>query len=186
MTDLPKLKRIIWRRRNGGDYVAYWVRSKKGARLGFPIKMQRLWRGDALTMSDVETISTAARGLDREMKDWIKNGPQGKPSRRTVERGYVYFAQCGDTIKIGFSMSVTGRIRSLQTSNGALVVLLGTIPGTRDREKAIHGMFRNARLAGEWFRATPELIDFVENITKSNVRKGVSNDSNVEGLSHCS
>jgi hypothetical protein len=43
-------------------------------------------------------------------------------------------------------------------------------------------MFRDLRGIGEWFRAAPELVAYVENVLKTNVRTPCDEDSNAQGL----
>lgn len=73
----------------------------------------------------------------------------------------VYFAAAGDRIKIGWSRKVASRIAQLQTGNPEPVRLLATMPGGVSKERELHRRFAHARLAGEWFTATPDLEEFV-------------------------
>lgn len=73
----------------------------------------------------------------------------------------VYFAQAGDRIKIGWSRNVGARIAQLQTGNPDPVQLLATTPGARSLERQLHARFATARVAGEWFDATDELLAYV-------------------------
>lgn len=73
----------------------------------------------------------------------------------------VYFAAAGDRIKIGWSRKVANRIAQLQTGNPEPVMLLATMPGGVSKERELHRRFAHARLAGEWFTATPDLVDFI-------------------------
>lgn len=73
----------------------------------------------------------------------------------------VYFARAGDRIKIGWSRQVASRLAHLQTGNATPIELLGVLPGARSKERELHDRFADARVAGEWFEATPELLDFI-------------------------
>lgn len=77
----------------------------------------------------------------------------------------IYFIQDESTllIKIGFTDHATPakRLCELQTASSAGLVLLSTIPGTREMEKHIHREFANLRERGEWFRPAPALIRFI-------------------------
>lgn len=73
----------------------------------------------------------------------------------------VYFAAAGDRIKIGWSRHVATRIGQLQVGNPDPVTLLATMPGGVSKERELHRRFAHARLAGEWFTATPDLEEFV-------------------------
>lgn len=76
---------------------------------------------------------------------------------------HVYFIQNGDMIKIGISQNVLGRLAALQTANSTTLVLLGTIPnGGKSLESRLHSHFSHLRRRGEWFRAEPELVEYIE------------------------
>jgi hypothetical protein len=81
-------------------------------------------------------------------------------------RSFVYFARCGEYVKIGFSHDPEQRLKCLQSSvhRGSGIVpddidrnrpleLIHLIPGCRMRdERIIHGLFHMHAAAGEWFR----------------------------------
>lgn len=90
---------------------------------------------------------------------WIEDLETGKAGAGS---SIVYFARCGDLIKIGTtSKDVRKRIQSLQTGNPHPVVLLGIIVGTLDTEHALHRRFEPYRKRGEWFLDAPELLAFI-------------------------
>lgn len=76
--------------------------------------------------------------------------------------GHVYFIRRGDFIKIGWSSNWQYRIYHMQTSSPETIIVLGLMPGTGKQEKAIHREFADLRHQGEWFRAEPELLGFIE------------------------
>lgn len=73
----------------------------------------------------------------------------------------VYFAEADGRIKIGWSRKVATRIAQLQTGSAAAIKLLGVTAGGRTREREIHHRFADARVGGEWFTATPELLAYI-------------------------
>ncbi len=76
--------------------------------------------------------------------------------------GYIYFAQCRDTIKIGFSRGhPDARLRAFQTGNPDPVTLIAVIPSCMSVEKAIHHHLKAYTLSGEWFQAAPEVMAWV-------------------------
>lgn len=79
----------------------------------------------------------------------------------------VYFAGAGSRIKIGWSRNVAARIAQLQTGNAEAVRLLATTPGARALERQLHDQFAEARVAGEWFEATPALVAYVAALSGS-------------------
>jgi hypothetical protein len=77
-------------------------------------------------------------------------------------------------IKIGFSNNVQKRVKALQTANSMPLTLVGTMPGTFATEKALHARFANARIQGEWFQPTDELISFIREVTSADPEQRVS------------
>ena len=76
---------------------------------------------------------------------------------------WTYFIQSGDDgpIKIGFTSKEDPkeRLRDLQTGNPAKLHLIATISG--DVERELHEQFKHDRISGEWFHASPELVNFI-------------------------
>lgn len=77
---------------------------------------------------------------------------------------YIYVVQNGQLVKIGQTVNVRSRLKALRTSNGGQITLLVAIEGHDIIEKAIHHHFRHLREEGEWFRITPELMNFVDRL----------------------
>lgn len=77
----------------------------------------------------------------------------------------IYFAQDESTlhIKIGFTDAddATERVRQLQTGNPSPIILLCSTPGDRDFERLLHQKYAAARVAGEWFRPVPRLLELL-------------------------
>ena len=72
------------------------------------------------------------------------------------EHGYVYIVQAGGhrrPVKVGHAKSVRGRLRDLQISNHAELVLLMAIEcnNAPRLERDIHAVLADSRLRGEWF-----------------------------------
>lgn len=65
----------------------------------------------------------------------------------------IYFIQSvgGGPIKIGWTKNVDARVRALQTSSAARLVVLGTCEGTRSLEAELHRRLAPHRHEGEWF-----------------------------------
>lgn len=73
----------------------------------------------------------------------------------------VYFVQGpGGLIKIGFSLDVPSRIRSLESNCGPLQLRL-QLDGGRRLERHLHRLFKDLRRHGEWFEPGPQLLDFI-------------------------
>ncbi len=66
-----------------------------------------------------------------------------------------------DRLKIGWTgTSTISRMRSLQTGSPVQLVVMFTIPGTRELEQDMHARFAEHRVIGEWFRVGGELAEF--------------------------
>jgi hypothetical protein len=78
----------------------------------------------------------------------------------------IYFIQDtgNQTIKIGLSNTPTKRLEALQTANANPLVMLGTIPGSREEEDLLHQQFVSYRLQGEWFQGTPEVVAAIKRL----------------------
>lgn len=79
-----------------------------------------------------------------------------------VPWGYTYFVRRGDAIKVGHSAIPKQRISGLQVSFPEPLEVLAIIENTIISEAAAHAKFAHLRMTGEWFRAEPELIEFIE------------------------
>ena len=75
--------------------------------------------------------------------------------------GFVYFITDGTKIKIGYSKNVKSRIKQLNTGNSCKLYLLGYIQGDKELEKHLHRKFKCVNL--EWFQASDELLEFINN-----------------------
>lgn len=76
----------------------------------------------------------------------------------------IYFIQDEGSllIKIGYTGGdPTERMRSLQTANGSRLVLIAAIPGEPKDERSLHERFAGSRAVGEWFKLTPDLMQFL-------------------------
>lgn len=74
----------------------------------------------------------------------------------------IYFVQGIDStlIKIGFAKNLRQRLCALRSGSPDQLHVLG-ITETDDprvEERALHVKFAHLRMAGEWFRAAPELL----------------------------
>lgn len=83
--------------------------------------------------------------------------------------GWVYFIREGAAgpIKIGTALDPYARLRAMQTGNSSDLVLLGATEGDAELERRLHDRFSTARIRGEWFTATAELLAFIEGATLS-------------------
>ena len=63
----------------------------------------------------------------------------------------VYFYAAGPHVKVGFSTDPERRTRNLRSPAGERGLLLGSIPGWRRTERAVHFRFDPYHVEGEWF-----------------------------------
>jgi hypothetical protein len=78
----------------------------------------------------------------------------------------VYFIRLGERVKIGVSVNVRRRLKSLQTSCPDRLELLHSAGGTWDDEVQLHKRFAADRLTGEWFRLSPEIAEYIERLKR--------------------
>lgn len=79
---------------------------------------------------------------------------------------HVYFAsadfpEIGPLIKIGFSGDLKQRLSHLSCEFDGLT-LLGSAPGDREAERALHRIFRTHRVKGEWFKPTRKIMNLAK------------------------
>jgi Meiotically up-regulated gene 113 len=87
-----------------------------------------------------------------------------RPSLPATPRGFVYFIECGDYIKVGYTGSVRARLTNLAMANPYPLKVLATMEGSKQTESSLHDRFADAFHRGEWFRKTPELLAFIDQI----------------------
>jgi hypothetical protein len=76
--------------------------------------------------------------------------------------GIIYFAICGDFVKIGFSRSIEHRKKRYYTENPLPVIFVHQEQGTYETENLVHKRFSHLRVRREWFHKTQELLDYIE------------------------
>lgn len=75
---------------------------------------------------------------------------------------WVYLMGSGGEgpIKIGLSDDPARRLIGLQTGQAEELHLLCALSGDADTEKFLHGVFAPDHLRGEWFKRSPQLLEF--------------------------
>lgn len=99
----------------------------------------------------------------------------------TKERqGIVYFIAAGQYVKIGYTTNIALRCVDLRAKAGIVLPpdltldevkahqILATETGGLDREARLHHHFQDYRTAGEWFRRSPELMRYIEAVSRPN------------------
>lgn len=106
------------------------------------------------TQDDSDTNLTQPGSPDVPVQKFAKTIPLGW--------GYTYFVRSGDAIKIGHTAVPKSRMGSLQSATPEALDILAMIPNSIVGEWEAHEKFKHLRLRGEWFRAAPELLEFIE------------------------
>ena len=127
-------------------------------------------RREAATQLDMPICGPHARKVYQGVKDLLELQRAMYPhtaakSTGTAERerntkpGTVYFARCGDLIKIGYTTRLRQRMRDIGADE-----VLATMPGTINDEKALHMRFGPCWVHGEYFEPKPELVDYIAKV----------------------
>lgn len=82
------------------------------------------------------------------------------------DNNLVYFISDGmGHVKIGVAKDPERRMYELQIGNAFQLTLLAVESGGQPREKALHKVFRDLRVRGEWFTLTPALQAYITSIS---------------------
>jgi Meiotically up-regulated gene 113 len=81
---------------------------------------------------------------------------------------FVYFAGCGDLVKIGITRTVYQRIKTLNTASPSPITLLAHMVGGEREETVLLRLAKREGLhvRGEWFRREGKLADLITAIAK--------------------
>ena len=84
---------------------------------------------------------------------------------------FIYFIlnQDSNAIKIGRARDLAKRMKALQTSSPAKLKLVKSvqvegIKEAQNLEQLLHRQFSEIRLAGEWFKAEPNLLEYISQL----------------------
>ena len=183
--EYPKSRRITKRKlaydeKTGSVYEYfdhnYWInlpsRGKAGAK-----KFTLNINGELITIKAQKSLTNSA------VCSWVRTwAPEGTkvitPGNRAYshegeklahQAHFVYFIQNEDSnaIKIGRARDLSKRMKALQTSSPAQLKLIKAIQVDSGKEaealeKLLHQQFKQIRLAGEWFKAEAELLEFIQ------------------------
>lgn len=94
--------------------------------------------------------------------------PQHQPSPTKITHSSIYLIRIGtsDHIKIGISVDVHARLRTLQTSTPYPLSLIEhfVVTNAYDVEQSLHNQYADKRLSGEWFALSRTDIDAIKNM----------------------
>ena len=87
-----------------------------------------------------------------------------KPTHKS--EGVIYFllAREVNRIKIGFTQNLKQRFRDLLNNSPCELEILKVVHGTLQTELAVHAVFNQYRLAGEWYKNNPKLTSFIHSL----------------------
>jgi hypothetical protein len=94
-----------------------------------------------------------------------RRGPDGEFLHDLLQ-GWVYFIECESYVRIGYSDTPLRRLEHLRSGNPFPLRLLAIREGNRETEAALHRQWSDLRHHGDWFRRTPELLQFVDTLTR--------------------
>ena len=139
---------------------------------------------------DIEVLSEHLSVTRRTIDEWVKVGrlppprvqhgairlwkwadvpadcrPKFHCQPRAV-KGFVYFLRCEQFVKIGFTESLRRRLADHKTSNPMPITVLHTMPGTMADEAKLLLKFAHLKHRGEWFNATPGLLNFIKSLVR--------------------
>lgn len=77
---------------------------------------------------------------------------------------WIYFAKCGNFVKIGVTGAPRLRMLQLQMSNPLPIELQLLIRGDRSRELEIHAQLSALRQRGEWYRIERPLLRLIRQL----------------------
>jgi Meiotically up-regulated gene 113 len=91
------------------------------------------------------------------MEEALRNARLQTGTRKPFANRYLYFARCGDAVKIGVSDNPERRLREMQTGSPGMIVLLAVIKNAGHSELDCHRRLAHLHITGEWFRHTDEV-----------------------------
>lgn len=125
-----------------------------------PVRADGLW---LFLGNELEKLGFVAGQLSWDRVEAKRYEPRAR------EIGVVYFLQAGPFIKIGRSQALDRRINDLQTACPYQIDYIGSIVGGAKEETMLHRRFAHLRSSGEWFHATPALVDHVNSLLGAKV-----------------
>ena len=76
--------------------------------------------------------------------------PNGEP--------FIYLLSHDGAYKIGYSTSVSTRVRTFNTAHSKPVQIVAVMPGGRSEEAKLHDALKHCRIAREWYRTSLEVL----------------------------
>lgn len=147
-------------------------------RLGVHPATLRRWDHKGVLKPDFYTATGHRRYYASTLERWAIPGHAVPEFVDFMSRkGLVYFFECDDFIKIGFSVDPESRLRQIQVSGNGTTApqnvnmreakMITAAPGSRNDEMALHNRFAATRDEGEWFKKSAELLDYVAGVSST-------------------
>lgn len=114
--------------------------------------------GYTFQLHDATQAQELRRLVELEHQEQQKQVEDKKKQKRQTQPVFLYYAQCGDRLKIGISESPNRRLRNLETGMGRVFDRVWLCKGSRAKEARLHRQFAAHRLVGEWFVAADSEI----------------------------
>ena len=95
---------------------------------------------------------------------WVEARYPNSIARNRKGLLYIAVRDTDGAIKIGWTSDVMRRIAELRKEGRSPVELLACFPGDKPDELRLHARFIADRLDGEWHRASPELLSFIDGL----------------------
>jgi len=117
-----------------------------------PVDLDLIWEQKNIQRSQAETKKQAA-----------------ERKRRQDRRYWIYFIEAlgQDLIKIGHSYRIKKRLSALGAGPWQLDLLLAVRETETLTELVVHNMFYSTRVKGEWFKDTPELRTYIDELKEN-------------------
>lgn len=85
---------------------------------------------------------------------------------RQQTEGYIYFVQCGEFVKIGYTANPNSRMSKFKTNNPYECRLVALIDGGKIIEAQMHERFAEFHHRGEWYRCGDALMSFIASLSE--------------------
>jgi hypothetical protein len=130
---------------------------------------------DAMGSIGVRQIEPDESGKDTENHERVRPALK-KPSKSRPTETSIYFIQCNapdGPIKIGHAYNVESRLSNLQMGCPFRLTLLArcVVTDAIAIEQHLHRLFWHQRIRGEWFAASPTLLDLVDRVAMQHIER---------------
>ncbi len=130
----------------------------------------RAIKAKMVTLFQAGRIEPLVAVRDRQLHPLDLLGLEGRPVKRVSSalvapiRLYIMRATPSGNLKIGITRHVDKRLQHIRSANYEAIELIKSVPATPQRERAVHAAFAGHRIRGEWFRPTPEILEWVKRL----------------------